>query len=83
MHNLFSVYFLNPLYMFRACYCPASGGITVYIQGDQKVSVHLMITIHLAQPDCLAADRQGQRDTRLTLTPSVIPNSNYIIMVSD
>jgi hypothetical protein len=22
-------------------------------------------------------------DTRLTLTPSVIPNSNYVIMVSD
>jgi hypothetical protein len=69
----------------------------VIIQGDQNVSVHLMITIqitpfsqhtsllphYLAQSDCLAADRQGQRDTRLTLTPSVIPNSNYVIMVSD
>jgi hypothetical protein len=44
-----------------------------------------MITIesYLAQSDCLAADRQGQGDTRLTLTPSVIPNSNYVIMVSD
>jgi hypothetical protein len=61
------------------------------IQGDQKVSVHLMITIqkvtsnvqsvHLAQSDCLAADRQGQGDTRLTLTPSVIPNSNYVTMI--
>jgi hypothetical protein len=29
------------------------------------------------------ADHQGQGDTRLTLTPSVIPNSNYVIMVSD
>jgi hypothetical protein len=38
---------------------------------------------YLAQSDCLAADRQGQGDTRLTLTPSVIPNSNYVIMVSD
>jgi hypothetical protein len=38
---------------------------------------------YLAQSDCLAADRQGQEDTRLTLTPSVIPNSNYVIMVSD
>jgi hypothetical protein len=28
------------------------------------------------------ADRQGQGDTRLTLPPSVIPNSNYVIMVS-
>jgi hypothetical protein len=30
----------------------------------------------------LAADRQGQGYTRLTLTPSVIPNSNYVIMAS-
>jgi hypothetical protein len=37
----------------------------------------------LAQYDCLAADRQGQGDTRLILTPSVIPNSNYVIVVSD
>jgi len=26
---------------------------------------------------------QGQGDTRLTLMPSAIPNSNYIIMVGD
>jgi hypothetical protein len=38
---------------------------------------------YLAQSDCLAANRQGQGDTRLTLTPSVVPNSNYVIMVSD
>jgi hypothetical protein len=38
---------------------------------------------YLAQSDCLAADRQGQGDTRLTVTPSVITNSNYVIMVSD
>jgi hypothetical protein len=31
----------------------------------------------------LAADFQGQGDTRLTLMPSVIPNSNYAIMVSN
>jgi hypothetical protein len=37
---------------------------------------------YLAQSDCLAADRQGQ-DTRLALTPSVIPNSDYVIMISD
>jgi hypothetical protein len=44
-----------------------------------------MITMphYLAQSDWLAADRQGQGDTRLTLMPSVIPNSNYIFMVSD
>jgi hypothetical protein len=29
---------------------------------------------------CLAADRQGQADARLTLTSSVIPNSNYVII---
>jgi hypothetical protein len=38
---------------------------------------------YLAQSDCLAADHQGQGNTRLTPTPSVIPNSNYAIMVSD
>jgi hypothetical protein len=38
---------------------------------------------YLAQSDCSSTDRQGQGDTRLTLTPSVIPNSNYVIMVSD
>jgi hypothetical protein len=38
---------------------------------------------YLAQSDCLAANRQGQRDTRLTLMPSVIPNSNYVIMLGD
>jgi hypothetical protein len=38
---------------------------------------------YLAHSDILAADRQGQGDTRLTLTPSVIPNSNYVIVVSD
>jgi hypothetical protein len=66
--------------------------INFVIQGDQKFYVHLMITIKKVtsnvqsvprQSDCLAADRQDQGDTRLTLTPSVIPNSNYVIMVSD
>jgi hypothetical protein len=37
----------------------------------------------LAQSDSLAADRQGQGDTTLTLTPSVIPNYNYVTMSSD
>jgi hypothetical protein len=59
-------------------------------QGDQKVSVHLIIQkvcvcvyrpTYLAQSDRLAANRQGQVNT--TLTPSsVIPNTNYVIMVS-
>jgi hypothetical protein len=38
---------------------------------------------YLTQSDCLAVDRQGQRYTSLTLTPSVIPNYNYVTMVSD
>jgi hypothetical protein len=38
---------------------------------------------YLAQSDCLAADRQGQGDTRLTLSPSVITNANYVIMVNN
>jgi hypothetical protein len=37
-----------------------------------------LLTHYLVQSDCL-----GQGDTRLTLTPSVIPNSNYFIMVGD
>jgi 6-phosphogluconolactonase/glucosamine-6-phosphate isomerase/deaminase len=37
---------------------------------------------YLAQSECLTADRHDQGDTRLTLTPPVIPNSNYVIMVS-
>jgi hypothetical protein len=37
---------------------------------------------YVAQSDCLAVDRLGQGDTILTLTPSVIPNFNYVFMVS-
>jgi hypothetical protein len=64
--------------------------LTSDIQRDQKVSVHLMITIqkvasNIQRTPCQSPDihHQGQGDTRLTLMPSVIPNSNYIIMVSD
>jgi hypothetical protein len=87
---------IHKLSCFWCWFCPAA---ELNIQSDQNVSVHLMITIqkitsnvqsvpppvsrHPAQSDCLAADCQGQGDTRLTLTPSVIPNSNYVIMVSD
>jgi hypothetical protein len=66
------------------------------IQGDQKVSVHLMITIQKITSNVQSVpppvsrhlltrrtDRQCQGDTRLTLAPSVIPNSKYFIMVSD
>jgi hypothetical protein len=55
------------------------------IQGDQKVSVHLMITIQKVTSNIQVspASLQGQGDTTLTLTPSIIPNSNYVIIVSD
>jgi hypothetical protein len=62
------------------------------VQGEQKGSVYLMITIqkvrsflphYLTQSDCLAAYHQGQWDITLTLTLSVIHNYNYVIMVSD
>jgi hypothetical protein len=82
--------------VFYAIELPFYTGQKNTIQDDKKYSVHLMITIQkvtsnvqsaprycLAQSDCLAADRQGQGDTRLTLTPSAIHNSNYVIMESD
>jgi hypothetical protein len=49
----------------------------------EKHASFLSKYVYLTQSDCLEADRQGQGDIRLTLTPSVIPNSNYVIMVSD
>jgi hypothetical protein len=60
----------------------------VKLQYDQKVSVHLIVTIQKVTSSVQSvtrqsAARQGQGDTRLTLTPSAIPNSNYIIMVND
>jgi hypothetical protein len=42
-----------------------------------------LLPYYLAQSDCLAVDRQGQGYARLALTPSGIPNSNYVIMVID
>jgi hypothetical protein len=72
------------------CLCPKLGDFlssSIYIQGDQKVSVNLILTIQKVTSNVQSAprhpDRQGQGDTRLTLTPSVFPNSNYVIMVSD
>ena len=57
---------------------------TYALQQITPLSQHTSFLPHyLAQSDCLAADRQGQGDTRLTLTPSVIPNSYYVMMVSD
>jgi hypothetical protein len=42
--------------------------------------VHLIITIQKVTSNVQSV--QGQGDARLKLTPSVIPNSNYDIMVS-
>jgi hypothetical protein len=52
------------------------------ILGNHKVFVNLMITIHLATWPNLTAWQSTAR-ARGTLTPSVIPNSNYVIMVVD
>jgi hypothetical protein len=70
--------------------------VGVYIQSDQNFSVHVrsstnntIITTqsslphYMGQYGCIASDRQDQGDTRLRLTPSVILNYNYIIMVRD
>jgi hypothetical protein len=55
-----------------------------HVYSDQKVSVHLMITIQKVSMNVESAPASLQTliDTRLTLTPSVIPNSNYVIMIS-
>jgi hypothetical protein len=57
----------------------------LFTQGDKKLSVHLMITIQKVTSNVQSVPRQSPDIifTRLTLTPSVIPNSNYLIMVSD
>jgi hypothetical protein len=68
--------------------------IYMYIQGDQNVSVYLITVQKVTSnaqsvprqspgSDCLAADRQGQGDTRFTITLYFTPNSNNVIMVSD
>jgi hypothetical protein len=64
-----------------------------FIQGDHIVSVHMMTTIQKVTGNAKSVPRRLQtfidrqncvlEDTRLTLTPSVIPNSNYVIVVSD
>jgi hypothetical protein len=55
------------------------------VQCVQKVSMHLMITIQKVTSNVQSAPASLQTFiyTRLTLTPSVIPNSNYVSMVSD
>jgi hypothetical protein len=54
------------------------------VQGDHKVSVHLTIIIQKVTSNIQSVPRQSAErgDTRLTLTPSVTPNSNCVIVVS-
>jgi hypothetical protein len=49
-------------------------------EGDQNVSVHPSFLPHYW---ALLTAWQPTARTRVTLTPAVIPNSNYVIMVSD
>jgi len=42
-----------------------------------------MITLQKVTSTVQSVPHQGQGDTRLTLMPSVIPNSSYVIMVGD
>jgi hypothetical protein len=61
------------------------------IQGDKDVSVQVMTTVQkvsslqtiIDTPNCVLENRQGQGNTRLTPTPSVITNSNYNTMARD
>jgi hypothetical protein len=51
---------------------------------ESYLSQHKSFFPHwLAQSGCLAADRQGHGDTGLTLTPSIMPNSKSVVLVSD
>jgi hypothetical protein len=59
-------------------------------QGDQKVSVHLMITIQKVTSNVQSVPRQSpdiywhaKLCSRRPCSVSVIPNSKYVIMVSD
>jgi hypothetical protein len=42
-----------------------------------------ILQIFVDTPNCVLEDHQGQGDTRVKLTTSVIPNSKYVIMLSD
>jgi hypothetical protein len=55
------------------------------LQGDQKSLCNLWLQYRKLQAmfKVSPASLQTFIDTRLTLTPSVIPNSNYVIMVSN
>jgi hypothetical protein len=64
---------------------PSRRGLGSVIHGNQKVPVHLMISLQKVQLMFKVSPVSLQTfiDTSLTLTPSVIPNYKYVIMVSD
>jgi hypothetical protein len=61
--------------------------VRAYIQGHKKVSVDLIITIQKVTSNVQSVPRQSPdvygHGTVFSKTPSVIPNSNLVIMVSD
>jgi hypothetical protein len=57
--------------------------VRVYAVQHNTIITTRVFPASLLDSICLAADLHGQWDTRLTLKPSVIPNSNYVIMVCD
>jgi hypothetical protein len=71
--------------MYRTADCLMLLGTDQVIQGDQKVSVQLMITIQKVTGNVQGVPPPVSTHllTILTLTPSVVPNSNYVIIVSD
>jgi hypothetical protein len=66
-------------FLFHSCFKPIYTGRSKSICAPDDYNTES----YMLQSDCLATDRQSQGETRLTVTPSVVPNSNYVIMVSD
>jgi hypothetical protein len=89
MYTVSHIYILRTVTLYRRNVC--------FIQGDQKFSVPLIITIqkhhyHNTRLSCLTTSlnltawqpaTRARGGTGLTLTPSVIPNSNHVIMVTN
>jgi hypothetical protein len=97
--NLFMNYFFNSYENFvwwsnslfvrgKSLWCELNVKATGSDTGWSKFSVHLLITIQKVTSNVqsvphLSPHRQGQENTRPTLKPSIIPNSYYVIKVSD
>jgi hypothetical protein len=90
LKNKIWVDFWKAFYCFQiaiildATYLNTGWSKSLYAPDDYNTESYMSFLPHyLAQSDCLAADRQAQGDTSLTLTPTIIRNSNYVNMVSD